>query len=147
MGARINNLRNLKKSDFEIIKELSLLGAHLIMETSNGLTKEQMDALYNLMSKCGEDSSSDSYVQEFDYDVDEEIIYRYDEMSFWKTLAKKLAARDTLEELGDEISVGNFNKYEELRRSYEEMYLERFKVKKAKTKNNVINFNDKLLPY
>ncbi|WP_297438813.1 hypothetical protein [uncultured Clostridium sp.] len=147
MSAKINNLRNLRKSDFEIIKEMSLLGAHIIMETSSGLTHEQSEALYNLMSKCGDETLDELGCSEYDYEVNEEIIYKYDDVSFWKVLARKLAARDTIEELGDEVTIGNFNRYEEIRRKNEEMYLEKFKVKKVIAKNNVINFNDKLLPY
>ena len=147
MSAKINNLRNLRKSDFEIIKEMSLLGAHIIMETSSGLTHEQSEALYNLMSKCGDETLDELGCSEYDYEVNEEIIYKYDDVSFWKVLARKLAARDTIEELGDEVTIGNFNRYEEIRRKNEDMYLEKFKIKKVIAKNNIINFNDKLLPY
>lgn len=149
MSAKINNLRNLRKRDFDIIKELSLLGAHMMNQSKNGLPPEHREALYNLLSRCGNEIIDEDGNTEYNYNLDFELIDRYEEISFWISLSKKLAARDTLRELGQQVNEGNFKKYERIRKEYEDEYLEKFNIAKHRTSldDELINFDDVLLPY
>lgn len=151
MSAKVMNLRNLRKKDFEIIKELSLLGAHIAMEMNKGLSEEQNEALFTLISRCGNEVLDEKGNVEYDFDIDYKIIENYNELVFWKELAKKLAARDTLEDFTEGINQNNFDKYEKIKEMYENSYLEKFKVSKLyldlHDKKKELKFDNKLLPY
>lgn len=149
MSAKINNLRNLRKRDFDIIKELSLLGAHMMSQTNKSLTTEQKEALFNLLSRCGDEIIDEDGNYGYDYNLNFEIIDKYEEISFWTILARKLAARDTLEELGAEIDAGNFKKFERIRKEYEDEYLKKFNISKHRNRldDEITIFDDAMLPY
>ncbi|WP_297519626.1 hypothetical protein [uncultured Clostridium sp.] len=153
MSAKINNLRNLRKKDFEIIKRISLLGAHIKNKVNKGISEAEEEALFNLISKCGDEAINEVGNLGYDMDIDNDLINEYNELVFWEVLAKKLAARDTLEELGEVINQNNFEVYETTRRGYEEQYLKKFNFSKVKinvessVKEKEIIFDNSLLPY
>lgn len=151
VSAKINNLRSFKKEHFEIIKELSLLGAHMLMETNKELTEKQEEALFSLISRCGNEIINDDGELDYNYNIDIKIIEQYNEIAFWRELAKKMAARDTLEALGEEINENNFSKFEEYKNKCERMYIEKFKLTESylnlKNKKYGVNFDNKFLPY
>lgn len=151
MSAKVMNLRNLRKKDFEIIKELSLLGAHIVMEMNRGLSDEQHEALFSLISRCGNEILDDDGNVDYNFDIDFKIIENYNEIVFWRELAKKLAARDTLEDLAEGINENNFDKYEKIKTMYEANYLEKFKVSKLHLdlhdNKEDMKFDNKFLPY
>ncbi|MGL4451751.1 MAG: hypothetical protein ACRCTZ_11225 [Sarcina sp.] len=151
MSAKINNLRNLRKKDFEIIKELSLLGAHIKNRVDNGISEVEEEALFNLISRCGDEVIDETGNSEYDMNIDDKLISTYNELVFWEVLAKKLAARDVLEEFDEEITESNVEVYKKIKRDYEKKYLNTFKISKRKNNENFkekgIIFDDNLLPY
>lgn len=148
MRAKINNLRNLRKKDFEIIKELSLLGAYIKSRVYKGISDEEEEALFNLISRCGDEVIDETGNSEYDMNVDNALLVEYNELVFWEELAKKLAARDTLEELGEKINTENVEEYKNLKEENEQKYLKIFKISKnSKIREKGIIFDDSLLPY
>ncbi|MGL4741203.1 MAG: hypothetical protein ACRC41_10410 [Sarcina sp.] len=148
MSAKVNNLRNLTKKDFEIIKELSLLGTHIKSYGNKGLNDSEEQALFNLLSRCGNEFLDESGNSDFEYGIDFKIIERYNELVFWEVLAKKLAARDTLEKLGDEVTEYNVDEFEKIKDFYELEYMKKFKFVKFKdAEDNISKFDSKFLPY
>ena len=148
LSAKINNLRNLRKKDFEIIKELSLLGAYIKSRVFKGISEEEEEALFNLISRCGDEIIDETGNSEYDMNVDNVLLAEYNELIFWEVLAKKLAARDTLEELGEKINLDNIDIYKNLKEENERKYLKIFKVPKTpKIREKEIIFDDSLLPY
>ncbi|MGL4990429.1 MAG: hypothetical protein ACRC57_04565 [Sarcina sp.] len=149
MSAKINNLRSLRKRDFDIIREMSLLGAHMLIQTNNGLSEDEQEAIYNLLSTCSGEVININGNVEYEHSVNLEIVDKYDELNFWSILAKKLAARDTLSELGDVITVGNFKKFEVLKDEFEKQYLKEFNIDKYKKNMDEIftDLDENFLPY
>lgn len=149
MSAKINNLRSLRKRDFDIIREMSLLGAHMLIQTNNGLSEEQQEAICNLLSTCNGEVININGSIELEYSINSSIVDKYDELSFWRVLAKKLAARDTLSDLGDIITVGNFKKFEMLKNEYEKQYLKEFNIEKYKKNMDemFVELDESFLPY
>ena len=148
LSAKINNLRNLRKKDFEIIKELSLLGAYIKSRVYKGISEEEEEALFNLISRCGDEIIDETGNSEYDMNVDNALLAEYNELIFWEELAKKLAARDTLEELGEKINLDNIEVYKNLKEENERKYLKVFKIpKNPKIREKEIIFDDSLLPY
>lgn len=148
LSAKINNLRNLRKRDFEIIKELSLLGAYIKSRVYKGISEEEEEALFNLISRCGDEVIDETGNSEYDMNVDNILLLEYNELIFWEELAKKLAARDTLEELGERINIENIEEYKNLKEENERKYLKIFKIpKNPKIRQKGIVFDDNLLPY
>ncbi|MGL4655545.1 MAG: hypothetical protein ACRCWM_06665 [Sarcina sp.] len=151
MSAKINNLRNLRKKDFEIIKELSLLGAYMKKRVDRGMSDDEEEALFNLISRCGDEFLDEMGKSEYDMNLDNKLISEYNELVFWEVLAKKLAGRDTLEDFGADVNENNVEAYQKVKKEYEKRYLDIFKVsKKIGTegiKEKSIIFDDSLLPY
>ncbi|MGL5068933.1 MAG: hypothetical protein ACRC6T_14140 [Sarcina sp.] len=151
MSAKINNLRNLRKKDFEVIKELSLLGAHVKNKVNKGISCLEQEALFNLISRCGDERIDETGKSEYDMDVNEELIDNYNELIFWSVLAKKLAARDIRENFGDGIDENNYEAYKRIKKEYEEKYLRNFGIYPIFTESEVtekgIIFDNNLLPY
>lgn len=138
MTGRVNSFKKMTRRQYEIIKELSLLGAAIMMEVPNGLAEEQQEALENLISMCGGAELNEDGDCIFEYSFNERNIELYNEMIFWRELAEKLASRDTLRDMGETITEYNIDRYEKIRKEYLDRYLDEFKQSKYSTK---------LLPY
>lgn len=128
MSAKINNLRNLRKKDFEIIKELSLLGVHIKRKVEREISIVEEKAVLSLISKCSDEEIEEKRNSDFCMRADSELIEMYNEMVFWELLAEKLAARDMLEEFGSDINELNVEAYKRVKNDYRERYLESFKI-------------------
>ncbi|MGL5616998.1 MAG: hypothetical protein ACRDD2_12345 [Sarcina sp.] len=138
MSGRVNCLKKLTRRQYEMIKELSLMGAAIMLESSEGLHEEQQEALESLISMCGGAEFDEDGQCTFEYSFNEKYIEEYNEIVFWKELADKLSVRDTLADLGEKVTAFNFTEYEKRRRAYYEKYLKEF---------DKSGYSHKLLPY
>lgn len=137
MAVRVNHLKKLTMKQYEIIKELSLIGASIMLEAV-GLDEEQQEALESLISMCGGAEIDDNGQCIFEFNFNERYIELYNESIFWKELAERLSIRDTLIELGATVDEENIEKYEKKKKDYFEKYSREFKID---------GYSNKLLPY
>lgn len=137
MAVRVNHLKKLTMKQYEIIKELSLIGASIMLEAV-GLDEEQQEALESLISMCGGAEIDDNGQCIFEFNFNERCIELYNESIFWKELAERLSIRDTLIELGATVDEENIEKYEKKKKDYFEKYSREFKIE---------GYSNKLLPY
>lgn len=134
---RVNHLKKLTKKQYDIIKELSLIGAVVMIE-SFGIDEEKQDALESLISMCGGAEIDDNGECIFEYDFNEKYLNAYNEVIFWRGLAERLSIRDTLLDLGYNITEDNIEKYEKIKKIYYDKYLKEFRNE---------DYSNKLLPY
>lgn len=140
---------NLTKKQYRYLVEICLLGAYMIEQSkiiedsdyNNFLKyilsfKEEfgLELDGNLLQGVEQIASTTMKEMEFK----EDFLGSYNEKVFWKELASRLASRDALHQLGDEIDEFNFASYVDLKNTLEKKYLERFELS---------NYDSNELPY
>lgn len=140
---------NITKRQYKYLLEICLFGVYIIEESKIEVGDEYKELLKYILF-LGEDPSfkidenileginevASTVIEHIE--VKEDFISQYNERTFWKELAIRMAARDAIEELGDNITEENFSEYIKVKEKYEKKYIEKF---------NIQLYNNKELPY
>lgn len=140
---------NFTKKQYEYLVEMCLLGAYIIEESKIEVSHDYKNVLNNILLSSDETGMETSEyalngMEELastvidNMNFNEDFLSNYNERSFWKELAVRMAARDALEELDHDINERNFSSYLRLRDEYEKKYIEKF---------DIDNYNNIELPY
>lgn len=140
---------NITKKQYKYLLQICLFGVYIIEESKIEVGDEYKELLkYILFLRENSSFKIDENILEGinevastlieHIEVKENFISQYNERTFWKELAIRMAARNAIEELGDNITEENFSEYIKVKEKYEKKYIEKF---------NVELYNNKELPY
>ncbi|MPQ44085.1 hypothetical protein [Clostridium tarantellae] len=138
---------NFTKKQYETLLEMCLLGAYIIEESTLEVDDNYNEFLKYILEFNDNLRTNEKVFNNFNnlasilinnMDFKEEFLAKYNERTFWKELSSRLAARDALEEIGEELKVEDYNKYLKIKNKYEKKYEEQF---------NIDKYNNIKLPY
>ncbi|GIM29449.1 hypothetical protein CPJCM30710_21150 [Clostridium polyendosporum] len=130
---------NLTKRQYRYLVEICLLGAYMIEQSKIIEDSDYNNFLKYILSFSndfkfeidgdllqGVEQIASTTIKEIEFK--EDFVGSYNEKVFWKELASRLASKDALHQLGDEITEFNYASYVDLKNTLEEKYLERFEL-------------------
>lgn len=140
---------NVTKKQYIILKEMCLLGAYIIEESKIIEDEEYSEFLKYILSAGGDlsdtlknniieamDEVASTIIKEVEFKGD--FLANYNERIFWKELASRMATRDAIELIGEEIGTKNYKEFVSKKNNLEKKYFAKFEKS---------NYSNKELPY
>lgn len=140
---------SFSKTQYKYLVEMCLIGAYIIEESKIEVSQEYRELVNHILFSseksslnknesflCGMEEIASTVTDNVNFN--EDFLSNYNERNFWRQLAIRMAARDALEDLNNEINEKNYSSYLRLKAEYEKKYIEKF---------DIDNYNNIELPY
>lgn len=140
---------NITKKQYAFLAEMCLLGAYVVEESKILDNEEYNEVLKYILSfgdelgyRIGEnaleglDEIASTVINEVEFKGD--FLSNYNEKVFWRELALRMAARDSLDILGEDVNSSNYQEYVNIIKNLENKYFSKFQIS---------NYSNKELPY
>ena len=140
---------NFTKKEYRYLVEICLLGSYIIEQSNIDVSEDYRELLKHILFSGdsinlkindevleGMEQIASTVIKNMNFS--EEFLDCYNERVFWNGLATRMASRDALEELGNDVTEENFSEFLRLKSKYEKKYIEKFVAD---------NYNNRGLPY